>query len=278
MKELEKNIIHDYPLIGVKACASKYNLSYNKVLWIREKFNLVVNKDTMSNIRKINTTNAWKNRITIHSVNENQFINDFTKESVYLLGFIWGDGYINNCGRNNLICIECVTDDINQLKSIFKKTGNWNYYPRKRVDKKREVTNVITSNKKLVEFLIEKDYKNKSIKTPEKIWGLIPDDLKKYFILGWIDADGCFYWNEKHKLRQFYISGSYEQNWSVFEGLLKSLNIEYKIIRVIRRITKTKYSHIRITSRVNINKLGDYIFDDMIPFQRKYEKYKLIIN
>jgi len=100
------------------------------------------------------------------------------------------------------------------------------------------------------------------------------DKLKKYFILGWIDADGCFYWNEKHKLRQFYISGSYEQKWDVFEKLLASLGIQYRVIRINKKI---KYSNIRVTGRENINKLGKYIFDDIIPFQRKYDKYKLII-
>lgn len=216
----------------------------------------------------------WKNRTVIHAVNENQFINDFTKESVYLLGFIWGDGYISNGGTNKQIRIECLADDINTLIPIMEKTGVWciNNIQRKN---RKPVKLASTSNKELVEFLIEKDYKNKSIKTPEKIWGLIPDELKKYFILGWIDADGCFYWNEKHKLRQFYISGSYEQNWTVFEDVLNSLGVEYKIIRVNM---KTRYSHIRVTGRLNINKIGNYIFDDMIPFQRKYNKYELIIG
>ena len=117
--------------------------------------------------------------------------------------------------------------------------------------------------------------KNKSIASPEKIFNLIPSELKKYFILGWVDADGCFYWNEKYKLRQFYLSGSFEQNWNVFESLLIQLEIEYKIVRVNK---KTSYSNVRITGKNNILKLGEYIFSDMIPFQRKYDKYKLIID
>jgi len=167
------------------------------------------------------TNKYWKNRIVKHAVNENQFICNFTKESVYLLGFIWGDGYVSNSGTNKQIRIECLSDDIDSLIPIMKKTGAWciNNIQRKN---RKPVKLASTSNKELVEFLINNDYKKKSIKTPEKIWNLIPDDLKKYFILGWIDADGCFYWNEKHKLRQFYISGSYEQNWNIFEELLKS--------------------------------------------------------
>ncbi len=275
MTDLEKNIIVDYPLIGAKECSLKYNISYNKVLWIREKFNLFILKETKSKMQKKIALKFWKNRKTIHAVNENIFINKITKESSYLLGFIWGDGYISTTGRNNVIRIECVSEDINILKPVFEKTGNWNYYVRKRIEKKREVTTALTSNKELVHFLIQNDYENKSIKTPQKIWNLIPNNLKKYFILGWIDADGCFYWNEKHKLRQFYISGSFEQDWSVFENLLNILDVKYRIIRVNG---KTRYSHIRVTGKININKIGNYIYNDLIPFQRKYDKYRLIIN
>jgi len=217
----------------------------------------------------------WKNRIIKHKVNENLFISDFTKESSYLLGFIWGDGYISNGGTNKQIRIECVSDDINKLMPIMKKTGVWCFNKRKRINKKREVTIASTSNKELIEFLIKNNYKDKSNMTPEKIFNLIPSQYEKYFILGWIDADGCFYWNEKHKLRQFYLSGSFEQDWGVFEQILNQLDVQYKIIRVNN---KTKYSHIRVTGKLNINKLGNYIFDDIIPFQRKYDKYKLIIK
>lgn len=275
MFELEKNIVYDYPLLGTKTCMIKYNVSYGKIRWICEKYKLLVNNSTKSLISKENTINSWKNRIIKHSVNENMFIKNITKESSYLLGFIWGDGYINNTGRNNQIRIECVSEDIDVLKPILEKTGNWKFYCRLRTNKKREVTIALTSNKNLVDFLIEYDYKKKSIKTPKKIWSLIPEEYKKYFILGWIDADGCFYWNEKRKLRQFCISGSYEQDWSVFEEILNTLNVKYKINRINNKL---KHSYIRTTGKENINKLGDYIFNDIIPFQRKFEKYKLIIG
>lgn len=64
-------------------------------------------------------------------------------------------------------------------------------------------------------------------------------------------------------------------NKNKFESLLIQLEIEYKIVRMNK---KTSYSNIRITGKNNILKLGEYIFSDMIPFQRKYDKYKLIID
>lgn len=275
MNELEKNVINDYPLLGPKQCSIKYNLSYNKILWVREKYSLLVNKDNLSKIHIISARAGWKNRIIIHSVDENVFMKNFTKESVYLLGFIWGDGYVSNGGTNKQIRIECVSEDIEALKPVLEKTGKWTYNKRMRLNKKREVTIATTSNKKLINFLVENDYKNKSMATPEKIWNKIPDEFKKYFILGWIDADGCFYHNNKWNLNQFYLSGSYEQDWTVFEKLLNELNIKYKIQRMKN---KTKYSCIRTTNRKEIKKIGNYIYDNLIPLKRKHDKYMLIIN
>jgi len=275
MNELEEDIIMDYPLFGTKICMAKYDVPYGKIRWICEKYNLLINKSTKSIISKENTINSWKNRIIVHSVNESIFIKNFTMESVYLLGFIWGDGYINKTGNSNQIRIECVSEDIEAIKPILDKTGKWSYNKRTRNNKKREVTIASISNKELVSFLIENDYKNKSITTPNKILDRIPNELKKYFMLGWIDADGCFYWNEKRRQRQFYLSGSYEQDWSVFETQLNELHIKYNIQRIEN---KTKYSCIRITNKLDIQKLGEFIYDGLIPFKRKYEKYLQIIN
>jgi len=93
--------------------------------------------------------------------------------------------------------------------------------------------------------------------------------------LGWIDADGCFYYNKKNNCRQFSIACSYEQDWSIFENLLNDLSITYSISR---QKNKNKYSHLRITNKIGINTLGDYIYSDFIPMKRKHMKYLEIIK
>ncbi len=269
MKEIESNIINDYPSIGAKLCSIKYNISYNKVMWIREKFSLTINQELYRGIRQEYTKKAIRKKI-IHNVDENIFMNNFTKESVYLLGFIWGDGYIYKNKNQNSINIECVSDDIIQLEPIINKTGLWKYYTRQR-EGRREQTTVNTSNKELCDFLIENDYQIKSKVSPNKIWNLIPLEYQNYFILGWIDADGCFYRNDKNNASQFYISGSYEQDWSVLELLFNNMNIKYNIQRIINK--KSKYSCIRVTNKNDIIKIGNYIYIDIIPLRRKFEKF-----
>jgi len=137
MGELEKNIIIDYPLLGSKACMKKYNITYGKLRWFCEKYKLKVNKNTKSLISKNNANDFWEKRIDDYeyNVNEKCFINNLLKESVYLLGFIWGDGYITN----KQIRIECVSDDIEYLMPVFERTGKWYFNKRIRKDKKERL-------------------------------------------------------------------------------------------------------------------------------------------
>jgi hypothetical protein len=274
MTELENNIINDYPSIGAKLCSIKYKTPYNKVMWIREKYSLTIDKELYTPIRKQIYANSTRKK-TIHNIDEKNFMVNFTKESVYMLGFIWGDGYIAHLNNNNQIRIECISDDINQLKNTINCTGKWTYNTRTRFNR-REITLVSTSNKELVNFLIENDYKIKSKASPDKICKLIPNDMIKYFILGWIDADGCFYKNDKYGTSQLYLSGSFEQDWNFIEKIYESMNIKYRIQRIQGK--KSKYSTIRVTNRPDIIKIGEYIYDDLIPLERKYNKFLSIRN
>ena len=275
MNELENKIIVDYPSLGPKKCSIKYNISYQKIIWIKEKYSLLVDNKLYKDIRS-NYVKNNKRKKTIHKVDEKNFINNLTKESVYLLGFIWGDGHILTSGRNNQVKIECVSEDINNLRNVIDSTGDWTYNKRNRGSNKKEITVVSTSNKELCKYLIENDYKNKSNVSPNKIYYLIPEDLKKYFILGWVDADGCFYRNDKYNTSQLYLSGSYEQDWSVIENFYSSINIKYTIQRIVGKTSK--YSCIRVTNRLSIIEIGNLIYSDLIPLKRKYIKFLAIKN
>ena len=143
-------------------------------------------------------------------------------------------------------------------------------------------TNVITNNKRILNFLIEHDFDKKSYMSADKILSKIPDELKHYFFRGLIDGDGCFYYYKPENgstLRQFALASSYEQDWSYFEKLCKEKNIKYNIKRTIGKNSSS--SVIRITNKDGILKLGEYIYKDLhednIGLIRKYEKYKLII-
>lgn len=135
------------------------------------------------------------------------------------------------------------------------------------------------SDKNLHAFLVENDYLVKSKESPSKILKIIPKDLHNRFLLGLIDGDGCFYYHEKRKISQFSVAGTYEQDWTAIEKILSNISIKnYKLIR--RKHTENSYSSsIRITNRIDIKKLGEYVYpNNKYGLKRKYEKYCKIIN
>ena len=124
-------------------------------------------------------------RLSKNRVPYENFIDIKTKEMSYILGFLWADGHIR---KPYSVGTTINIKDSLDIKNIFSKTGDWCFYNCKRFDKrtKRNYTNfeILTSNKKIVDFLIENDYDKKSIVSPNKILSKIPDEFKLYFLGG----------------------------------------------------------------------------------------------
>ena len=177
-----------------------------------------------------------------------------------------------------------VKEDIDIIKPMLESIGKWNYYERKQpVESWKPSINVITNNKRILNFLIEHDYNKKSHISADKILSKIPDELKHYFFRGLIDGDGCFYYYKPENgstLRQFALASTYEQDWSYFENLCKEKNIKYKIKRTIGK--KSSSSVIRITNKDGIKNLGNFIYNnfenELIGLARKYNKFITIIQ
>jgi hypothetical protein len=274
----EEFIINNYSTIGLKKCTEVLSTTKAKVQTIVNRHNLKIDKVSKSII----LSNRYNKTQEEHKVNISKFKTDIDSNSAYILGLLWADGYIHkiksNPNKKYDISLECVDDDMLFFRLILNKTGDWFYYTRKRGNYK-PITKATTNNKEFLIFLTDNDYDLKSIKSPDKIIDKLPNDLIKFFLLGVIDGDGCFYFNQKHFLRQFSISGSLNQDWSAFEKIFISLGITYKINR--RSNDKNGSSQIRILNKLNIKKLGDFVYssisEDNIGLPRKYEKYLSII-
>lgn len=269
----------NYSKLGLKQCSELLNISKGKISYIVEKFNLKLTKKEKSKI--LMETRAKKS--SDYNVPLSKFTTELNEISTYVLGLLWADGYIAkntpNTKQRYDINIECIDDDMTFFRIMLDKTGVWNFHSRQRNDW-RQITKATTCNKELLTYLIKNEYHEKSLKSPTKIISKIPTHLIRYFILGVIDGDGCFYFNQKHFLRQFTIAGSLNQDWSSFEAIFNELGIIYKINR--RPNNKTGSSDIRILNKTNIKKLGEYIYPtfekDKIGLPRKYKKYLEIIE
>ena len=277
LKEENDWLVENYKKLGLKECARFLNLRLLQVRGRITKLNLKLLAETKSKLVSIKPEKC--------NINPELFYNISTKEISYLLGLIWADGFLNPSknGQNSNIGFTMVKEDIDIIKPMLESIGKWNYYERKQpVESWKPSINVITNNKRILNFLIEHDFDKKSHISADKILSKIPDELKHYFFRGLIDGDGCFYYYKPENgstLRQFALASTYEQDWSYFEKLCKEKNIKYNIKRTIGK--KSSSSVIRITNKDGILKLGEYIYKDLhednIGLVRKYEKYKLII-
>lgn len=277
LKEENDWLVENYKKIGLKQCARFLNLRLLQVRGRITKLNLKLLPETKSKLVSIKPEKC--------NINPELFYKISTKEISYLLGLIWADGFLNPSknGQNSNLGFTMVKEDIDIIKPMLEFIGKWNYYERKQpVETWKPSINVITNNKRILNFLIEHDFDKKSYISADKILSKIPDELKHYFFRGLIDGDGCFYYYKPENgstLRQFALASSYEQDWSYFEKLCNEKNIKYNIKRTIGK--KSSSSVIRITNKDGILKLGEYIYKDLhednIGLVRKYEKYKLII-
>lgn len=214
----------------------------------------------------------------------NATLKNLTDEEIYILGFLWADGYLTNKKKDffyNLACQILFTDYTN-IKSIFNKVGCWSEYIReaktdkKNVHRKQNILLTI-SDVSFIKKLVNVDFDKKNHVSPEKLLKLIPKKKHYLFYRGYFDGDGC--WYVKHRYKQFFVSSSYQQDWSCIINLFNKLNIQYYNIKNTIRSNGHKDSMIRISNLDDVTKLAKYIYKDRldIGLNRKYQKIEHIL-
>jgi hypothetical protein len=216
-----------------------------------------------------------------------ELINNPTKEFAYILGFLWADGYL--LPNTNTVSLEIVEKDAEIIKETVLKTGNWIVYNRVRSSKdgyvRQKTTKFHVTDNILRTFLEKHDYTKKSFNSFKSIYYYLPEGLRKYFLRGYIDGDGCIYASPKNNLYQFHISSTINQDWSIFNDIFKPFNINYHItkrnqIRSDGKINKS--SKIQTSNADSISNFFAYIYDDFVTnnigLLRKYNKFVDILN
>lgn len=266
-----KFLKNNYASNGAVYCANKLNRPVKSIRYKANNLGLKVLPDTMSKL----LINAFYKPLNKYNVNSLLFIQDYIKESSYILGLLFADGSI----YKNRITLECIKADIEVFYPIFKKTGSWTIQFRNR-ENRQSYGLIRTTNRPLCEFLLSMNYGPRNINAPTNMLKNIPIKLQKYFFRGLIDGDGCFHINKIKNNYMFSLSGRYDQDWSFFTNLLDDLNIKHSIIKEIRK--NGKCSSVRIENKSGIIKLGDYIYKNYISenigLQRKYNKFIKIKN
>lgn len=201
-----------------------------------------------------------------------------TKEFAYFLGFLWGDGYLNDC---HTISCDILLEDAKNIHYLFVSFGFNKWKDTEASDKSDKNGRIVHRRRQrryrltdwtFEEFLTSMNYRTKNL-SPNKILDWLPKSLVRYWILGLFDADGCFYTNQKHRLFQCALAGPFDQEWTWLQTILNNLNISSKIKRTVWK-TGYKGSVLRWTGQDNYRLFANYLYPDGYEFglKRKYQK------
>lgn len=275
-KEEEKFLLDNYSTLGPARCSKFINKQPPAITAKARRMGLFVPKENIIKNKLLNSRSDSK-----LSVNPTPFINVETPYHSYLLGFLWGDGYLDK--KRRMISIHIAESDALLLDSTINQTGKWfraiNY---SKITTHQNSVKYIISNKRLYNFLSEYNYEIKSICSHKKILDYIPNDYKYLWIRGLIDADGSFYCNKinnKNRFKGFCITSTYEQDWSYLLSFFQNLNIN---IKYRQRIIKSgKSSEIFFTKIEDFISLYNYIYPntwDNVGLKRKHDKCLYILE
>ena len=208
-----------------------------------------------------------------------ELLNFSSPYSCYILGYMWADDCILSKGRGDAQAVNIATTEPNNLRGILQKVSpNWREHTMKHPKQPTwsDCSLFNLGDIRLATTLGALGYGPGDKSSAELILSKIPEEMKRFWLLGLIDGDGCFYYNEKYRLRQFQITSNIEQDWAPIEKLFDSLGVEWSIDRRTTVKLGKKRSNIRVFGRKNLQKLGDYIYssflEDGIGMQRKYDK------
>lgn len=269
----EQFLKDNYLKYGSKYCSEQLLRSASGVIHKSSNINLSTKRIGRGSKRK---------HPDCYNVHPEQFINIKTPEVAYVLGFIYADGHISNCK----ITLTCLKKDMDEIMPIINKTGNWSYrLIKKQKSTWQDAVTISTYNPFIYDFLVKNDFLIKSGASADKIINKIPDNLRKYFFLGFSDGDGCFYVNVNSRACQHTYSGCYNQDWSFIENILNKLSIKHSIFRykTPSKQNSEKYrgcSYVSIRSFESLTKFGNFLYDEYenngIGLKRKYDKFKQI--
>jgi DNA-binding transcriptional regulator WhiA len=199
-------------------------------------------------------------------------------EFVYLLGFLWADGYISK--STNSIEINITENDFNAIASPLSRHIEWNIFHKQRKEHGSPYGKPQIKAQKsipdLKSFLIENNYGNKSGGCPHSILSLISEDKQPYWWRGYFDGDGSLAIS-KNGCKNLAFWSVINQDWSDLSALMTSLEVTFNIYSYRRSCGNS--SALTSTRKQSILKFGNYIYPQLrydFGLKRKFDKFLML--
>jgi len=247
--------------LSYRKIASIYKCSPKKIEYWVNKFNLKEYSKFNVEYRK--------------DVDHKYFKKIDTKEKAYILGFILGDGYINNkndvslgVALNDKEIIEKINDalpwnnDIRIDKTLNKKTRR---FPRVRYCiRSRNIGN------DLIKHLGNRLASER--RTPR-----ISKNFENYMLSGFFDADGCITWGYRKDRNRLWHKVTFTASLSILIGIQKIL-LKHGISTMIKPKKDENVYIIEFANKNDIQKFYNILPNDSIRLSRKVKKFNQLIN
>ena len=249
----------NYSQIGSRACAAHLKRPLSSVRQTANKLGARVPKKLMN---KLASESHIKNFTP--TISPEIFKNVNTKESAYVLGMLWADGWVTS-EKYYAINIKLVKEDFEEILPVFDELGPWKRYGYNPKGRKRTLQ-LVASGKELVDVFLKMGYNTKSHTSPSGVLSKIPSDLTEYWWRGYFDGDGHI--KVATGYNRLELSSAWNQDWSFLPR-----NIPFKIY-VVKGVHS--YSKAILSSKKNILAFGSMIWNrrDGIGLTRKYNQFK----
>lgn len=189
-----------------------------------------------------------------------------TKEKAYILGFLLGDG----CLEDHMISAQIALCDKEILDFLSSELG-CNVQTTNRLDKKKRIfpsAGIFIGNKTIVTNLKMLFGGNKK---EDRHIPIISPKLERYLLLGFFDAEGCITWGKRKDRNKLWQKITFTSQYKMLEGIQ---NILYKndIASKLRPRKDCNSYNIEFSNKDAILKFLDLIYpnDEFIVLKRKF--------
>ena len=215
--------------------------------------------------RRIISRQIQENKIVFETINENMFNTIDTEEKAYWLGFLYADGYLNP--KNYQMEVSLKQEDVLHLEKLKEFLNIQSKITTREItikNKKYKSVRLSFANKNMFNDLINlgcTPAKSLTLIFPNN--NLVPPNLKRHFMRGFIDGDGSLVYTNKT-----YCFG-FTSTKEFIEEACKYFNLKnYKLD------TSGKAFTWRSGHKTLVKQYLKIFYDDSnIYLNRKYEKF-----
>lgn len=193
-----------------------------------------------------------------------------SKEKAYVLGFILADSGIS---EKNMVEIGIAIHDKQIIEFIANViNSNINYDHKLNTAQRRfprvRTTKTITDVTKFTGGRLKAD----------RHYPRVRDDLERYLIQGFFDADGCITWGHRKDKNRIWYKISFTSQYKILEGVQQYLSNKLNISSKLRPKGESKCFVLEFCNQNDVLTFCEHIYpdDSFIILKRKYLNYNAL--